>query len=580
MVSTQGSEFPATSNDPSCVRQEADKHHRSHHLPRVDQIQLHFIAKISDICTVSSFYKSVTKRTSTIQHLSSSSFTFTTLLSGWRKTLKIRPTTSQFTEKMLSLSSYHQLMVLLVGVPFVAGTAIISECSSRLPMSMSTVISDLEAEGVGEMTTACLLTSRGVTSSQRVALFGIDDSSTTSFGTDSGLCVALSSASTPEVASTAVACGGTLIYYPDEDDMVRGEGLFDSLGPAIERVLSEGHASSASLVVVSKNPTLAKSQLEKAAAQVLSNLVSSAKVAVLGDVFESIQYVKSAEDALNALKDSAQSVEAAEAQSKIAATVASGFWQATPSLLSSPMSSRDLAAARQLGPAARTAVDVTLETVRQMSDGVVVPNFGDLCDAATKRAMDDLYDSSSSALMSSSIGKQISENMREDLTNELSDLCERQVELLEEACFDEFKQELSKLRISPNLASDMEEVAGKASASFAKRSKKMPINTADAKAAFKSKLQDFCSERLLAAQASGQFRPVPRKGVTIGFHWLLPKPFGNDYRQEPWMVHATDNLVYIPPDKITDVSPDDVASGDWRRKIVPSPAGNEMLYMQ
>ena len=478
------------------------------------------------------------------------------------------------------MSRLYPLLALVAVIKQVAGNVVISECSSRLPMSLSTVISDLEGEGVTEMTTACLLTSRGVTSGQRAALFGIDDASTTSFGTDSGLCVALSTTSTPEVASTAVACGGTLIYYPDEDDMVRGEGLFDSLGPAIERVLSEGLASSASLVVVSKKPSLAKSQLEKAAAEILSNLVSSSKVASLDDVFQSIQYVKSAEEALNVVKESCPSEEPAEAQSKIAATVASGFWQATPNLLTSPMSSRDLAAARQLGPAARTAVGDTLETVRQMSDGVLVPNFGDLCEAATKRAMDDLYGSSSSSLMSSSIGKQISENMKEDLTAELCDLCEKQVELVKETCFDEFRQELSKLRISPNLASDMQDVVGRASASFAKRTKKMPISTTDAKAAFKTQLQEFCKERLLAAQASGQFRPIPRKGVTIGFHWLLPKPFGNDYRQEPWMVHATDNLVYIPPDKITDVSPDDIASGDWRRKIVPSPAGNEMLYMQ
>ena len=108
----------------------------------------------------------------------------------------------------------------------------------------------------------------------------------------------------------------------------------------------------------------------------------------------------------------------------------------------------------------------------------------------------------------------------------------------------------------------------------------MPIGTADAKAIYQSRLQEFCSQRLLAARAGGQFKPVPRKGVTIGMHWLLPKPFGNDYRQEPWMVQATDNLVYIPQDKITDVSPEDVASGDWRSKVVPSPTGNEMIYMQ
>jgi len=99
-----------------------------------------------------------------------------------------------------------------------------------------------------------------------------------------------------------------------------------------------------------------------------------------------------------------------------------------------------------------------------------------------------------------------------------------------------------------------------------------------------TKLTDFCQSRLEAAEASGQFRPVPRKGVTIGMHWLLPKPFGNDYRQEPWMVHATDNLVYVPrrSTKVTDVPAEDVmgGSGDWRDQVVPSPAGRDMLYMQ
>jgi hypothetical protein len=479
----------------------------------------------------------------------------------------------------MSLSLCLQVVSLLALGSAVAGNAVITECSSRLPMSLSTVISDLEAEGVTELNTACLLTSRGVTSAQRAAFFGIEDPTTTSFGTDSGLCMALAGASTPEVASTAVACGGSLVYYPDADDLARGEGLFDSLGPAMERILNEGLTGSASLIVVSTDPSAAKTKIEQAAAQVLGNLVSSSKVALLDDVFGLVRYVKTAEEALEVLQ-SMPSEEPSQAQSIIAATVASGFWQAAPSPLSSSLSARDLAAARKLGPAARKALEAALETVKQMSGGELVSNFGDLCQAATKRAIDDLHQSGSASLASSAVGKQISDNLREDLTAELRDLCEKQVDTLKETCFDEFKKDLSKLRISPNLANDMKEVAAKAVSSFASRTKKMPINTADAKAGFRTELQEFCKDRLLAAEASGQFRPVPRKGVTLGFHWLLPKPFGNDYRQEPWMVHATDNLVYIPPDKITDVSPEEVASGDWRRKIVPSPAGNEMLYMQ
>jgi hypothetical protein len=466
----------------------------------------------------------------------------------------------------------------LLGRLVAGGSNILSECNSRLPMSLSTVISDLEAEGVTELGTACFLTSRGVTKAHKAEFFGIEDASTTCFGTDSGICMALAPSSVPEVASTAVACGGNIVYYADDDDLSRGEGLFDSLGPAMERILNEDKMSSSStLIVVSNDPATTKAQLEEAAVDVLANLVSSKKVAVLGDVFEKVEYVTSADEAMSLLQ---ASEEPSQAQATIASIVASDFWQTTPISLTAAMSAKDLAAARQLGPAARKALDTAVETVKTMAEGQVVSNFGDLCDAATKRAMDELDSASSSALASSAIGKQIRDNLKEEITAELSVLCDNQLDLLKEACFDEFKKNLSKLKISPNLATDMQDVAQKSVTDFAQRSKKMPVSNANAKASYKAQLQEFCSERLLAARASGQFKPVPRKGVTIGMHWLLPKPFGNDYRQEPWMVHATDNLVYIPPDKITDVSPEEVATGDWRNKIVPCPAGNEMVYMQ
>jgi hypothetical protein len=101
-----------------------------------------------------------------------------------------------------------------------------------------------------------------------------------------------------------------------------------------------------------------------------------------------------------------------------------------------------------------------------------------------------------------------------------------------------------------------------------------------AKMEYARMIKDYSAERLIAAQASGAFRPIPRKGVTIGLHWLLPKPFGNDFRQEPWNIHAMDNLVYVPPDKVTEVSPDDVQKGNWRSKIVPSPGSRDMVFMQ
>ncbi|KAL3943692.1 MAG: hypothetical protein SGBAC_002237 [Bacillariaceae sp.] len=477
----------------------------------------------------------------------------------------------------MARSTTRLLACLLLG-RFAAGSRILAESSSKLPMSLSTVISDLEAEEIKALGTACFLTSRSVSKAKKAEIFGLEDLTTTAFGTDSGLCMALSPISIPEVASTAAACGGNVLFFASEEDLVRGEGLFDTLGPAMERILSGDFGSSSSLFVVSDDPVSARANLEKAASDVLSNLVSpTKKVALLEDVFSKVEYVKNVEDAM-ALCETTN--EPAVEQATIASAVASDFWQTSPVAIESSMSPKDLAAARQLGPAARKALSNAISTVSAMSKDRVVPNFGALCDAATDRAIEELDEVSSSMLTSSKTGKQIRENLKHDIAAAIDELCEEQLEMLKVECFDEFKQELSKLRISPNLASDMQDVAIKSVASFASKTKKMPISNSNAKALFQTQLKEFCAERLEAAEASGQFKPLPRKGVTIGLHWLLPKPFGNDFRQEPWMVHATDNLVYVPPDKITDVSPEDVASGDWRTKIVPCPSGNEMLYMQ
>jgi hypothetical protein len=186
------------------------------------------------------------------------------------------------------------------------------------------------------------------------------------------------------------------------------------------------------------------------------------------------------------------------------------------------------------------------------------------------------------------VGKQICKNLRADLDAALSDLFQEQLDLLQLAQFEEFKRGLSKLLVSPNLEKDMRETANKSVAAFGAAAKKLVPKSAKsaawsiqpAKHEFARKCHEHVTSRILNAKASGKFKPLPRKGVTVGLHWLLPKPFGNDFRQEPWMVHATDGMVYIPKDKITDVSPEEVAAGDWRDKIVPSPAGNDMLYMQ
>lgn len=141
---------------------------------------------------------------------------------------------------------------------------------------------------------------------------------------------------------------------------------------------------------------------------------------------------------------------------------------------------------------------------------------------------------------------------------------------LEDEAFAGYKSRLSKLVISPNLPQDMRKVAHQAVKDFSSKCKKIPGGDAAA-IHFGRRLSSHVQNRLLSAQASGQYRPLPRKGVTVGLHWLLPKPFGNDFRQEPWNIHASDNMVYVPKDKISD---------GWQEDVVPSPIGNDLLYTQ
>jgi hypothetical protein len=457
-------------------------------------------------------------------------------------------------------------------------------------MSLSSVISDLEAEGASAVTRACLVTSRGVTRTQRAAvlqsIFGIDEPDLTAFGThsdgsESGLAIANPSpqASGADVAATVVACGGTVIFSPSAIDLSRGEGLFDVLAPAMERLLATGTKSA--LIVVASNTETARQQLQQAASAILPNLIQPRgrrAAQVLEDVFSTVEYVSSPADVAAKLA-SVASCEPHDAASAISATV--DFF--APATLSS-LSSKDLAAARKLGPAARTALESALAFMQEAAAASpLLTNFGEVCDGTVKKAMKDVE--SSSELVSNT-GQKITVQLEEELYSEMSDLFDDQLDALQTATFEAFRKDLSQLRVSPLLASDMDEVVQKSIAEFGKAAKKLIAKGAKtwsavpAKTAYASKLKEFCSERLLVAKASGQYKPFPRKGFTIGMHWLLPKPFGNDFRQEPWMVHATDNMVYVPQDKITNVAPGDVKSGDWRNKIVPSPTSREMVYVQ
>jgi hypothetical protein len=482
-----------------------------------------------------------------------------------------------------------------------AAASIISSSDARLPMSLSSVISDLEAEGCTSLTTACLITSRSVTMKERESLHQIltgETSKSKAVGTDGGLAIA--QPETLEVAETALACDGTLLYYPTSTDLSRGEGLFDDLAPAMEKIIaaaSDGNPQANLLVIVPDGSSATiQRQLETAAENVLSNLVTNGKpVAVLQDVFAKVLYASAAEASSVLQTQIAKSTTPDAAMALVATVVGaeSSLWPGASSIVSmgSPaMNADDLAAARILGPAAREILSSTVELVQNEYQGNTKfePGFGSLCDAVIQRASDTLEQEASDApsILSSSLGKQIRANLQSQLSAELNDFFVIQLKLLEALCFDEYKKGLSKLIISPKLDSDMEQVVKKSVAAFAKSAKQLVASQAQgwtaqpAKDAYAKRLKTHAFNRLLSARAGGQFKPLPRKGVTVGFHWLLPKPFGNDFRQEPWMVHATDNMVYVPKDKITDISAEEVLAGDWRDKVVPSPVGNDMLYMQ
>jgi hypothetical protein len=541
-----------------------------------------------------------------------------------------------------------------------------SDARISWPASLLKVVTDCEsarnnqdnAELQSTIATACWLTSRSVTASQRAVMLqrilqlGDQDESTTPRATavalvravaTSGLCVLQpSSSSMLDAVTAAGCCQGTILYYPDSVDLQRGEGLLDTLAPVMERLLVSSSSSSlaekSNLYVVvpdGVDQSTVREVLEQAMAAILPSLLRSnnEKVTSLNDVFASIKYVTPEMAATSIQQDaswtpadikahlalvtssSSSSADLSSSSSStdggglaqvaawgIAAATAAASTGTTTASTATQLPPLDLAVAQALGPVVQAQVAETLTICRDAvttdesgtaATTQLVVQFGALCDAAIAQALQTLDQNVALApFWSSSFGQTMRAQMLADIEHEVSDLVQNQIDLLRLATFEQFKKNLSKLLVSPNLQSDMEAVARQSMASFAVASAKLlpkKLKTATVAAAHTEpstrqlarQMSTYISNRILTARASGKFAPLPRKGVTVGLHWLLPKPFGNDYRQEPWMVHATDNLVYVPPhSKLADVAPDSVASGDWRDKIVPSPPGNDMLYLQ
>jgi len=521
-----------------------------------------------------------------------------------------------------------------------------------LPQSLSSVINDLEADGANRITTAAFISSRGVTCASRLnllkKLFGITneedqddeviDDLTTAFGKKMmehhesdedeeadeedevsesvGIAVAnpLSDASVVEVAATVHACGGNIVYVASLDDLSRGEGLFEKLAPAIERILNDKDEdlpvtdddeeevvdSSKTLVVVVEGATTqqqlvnAKAQLESVASDFLSSIVQSdpnSRVTTLQEVFDNIEFVSPLEPVDEILAEVASSCDPTTATANVGKAVFMDSNTNVP-LLSSPL---DLAAARKLLPLSHQTLESCMsmiETATTDDDGEIKLSldFGTLSDATVENCLDQ-FDTAAGPLFlkESSVAKHIRSDLVEELYAELESKYVEQMEFLYLDSMESFKSSLSKLRLSPNLKSDMLTAAKKIIASFADQTKRLRSNSSPSKSwpkanamvsKLKKELNEFVTLRYQKALADGKVKPVPRSGITVGFHWMLPKPFGNDYRLEPWQVHTKDSVVYIPKDKITDIKKDDVLTGDWRKSIVPCPTASEMLYMK
>ncbi|KAL3757589.1 hypothetical protein ACHAWU_006768 [Discostella pseudostelligera] len=460
-------------------------------------------------------------------------------------------------------------------------------------------------------------------------------------------CTSRSGASVSEICATVVACGGSVVYVADSVDLGRGEGLFHHLGPALERLLafrsqrvgasstdgqdeasalSSTHRPSTLIVVMNgvkdeREMKAARKQWESAASQMLSSIIQPSrgmlpKATKLEDIFDRIEYLSSSEtDVEKHLCPAGGSVSSpsspsargpSEVASSVSDVVNAGLVEDLGPVvelaskvpvkqkcirLTNPI---DLAAARVLGPIAQSALKECLDTVHSSTglDGsTLVPEFGALCDASIRRALDTFDTAIGSTFKKSTIAKRIRSDLQENLYSEMGDIYELQVAALKEYAFANFRAKLNKLRISPNLPDLMKEAAESSLAEFALAVKKLRrvshatsygswMTNADQITSLKHQFAEHNAERLKAARASGQFKPVPRKGVTLGFHWLLPKPFGNDYRQEPHLTHTADDLVYAPVDGITDVAGVDIKSGDWRKGVVPAPSGGEMMYLK
>ena len=433
-----------------------------------------------------------------------------------------------------------------------------------------------------------------------------------------------------EVVSSVVATQGRLVLAVSAMDWARGEGFVTpALAAALQTLVVHQPSlqESAQLTIVVPEDSDMKRQqaLETVLNNFLKTLGSSTKPISLTSVFgQGVDFV-SASQAPQVVWKTQTTLPSPVTDMSVLNQATQGMTLATTaqSLDKDP---KEVAAARVLTPHVSRLVQQSVATVQrtmgmpssqeeedetmavttttEKEEGIsLVPAFGELCTATVQSATSEfqqlLKQPQYTDLASCQTTKRLQQQLVDRISAALYGLVPIQLELQKVESMQELSSRLSKLLLGPNLARDMKSTARTVIAEFTKATQRLTsfvgldvdMGTV-ARMEFSNQVQERISNALLNARASGKFRPLPRKGITVGMHWLLPKPFGNDYRQEPWMVHATDNLVYVPKaSKLVDVADGGATTttagdgaapvaDDWRSQIIPHPAGNELIYTQ
>mmetsp|Transcript_16943 Transcript_16943/g.30760 ORF Transcript_16943/g.30760 Transcript_16943/m.30760 type:complete len:310 (-) Transcript_16943:98-1027(-) len=213
----------------------------------------------------------------------------------------------------------------------------------------------------------------------------------------------------------------------------------------------------------------------------------------------------------------------------------------------------DLALARLLGPLANKALSECLDTIHAKTgpDGkVMVPEFGSLCDAAIHRAMDTL----------DATGAQETSPKSIQLPNVSVPICRRpfilkwetyelQVASLKDAAFVSFRGKFEQITHFAEFSTTNEGCRRERIDEFVSDGVKKLQATYGCRGRLRvvdveCRSNIVVEESIYGAALRGSSRTIAAQGAHCGdMSWLLPKPFGNYYRQEPHLTQTADDLI-------------------------------------